>query len=174
MQTLFIECDMEEIWKAYNRYYEISNRGRVRNSETAHILAQNVNSGGYWYATLSRPTKYNLTVHRGMAILFIPNPLNKTQVNHINGNKLDNSIENLEWASQEENLKHAVDNKLMPQGTSSYLAKLDEEKVEAIRISLSKGIMQAALARQYGVDRGTISGIKLGRTWKHVRPDLYK
>lgn len=165
---------MEENWKAYNKYYEISDRGRVRNSKTGHILAQNVNGGGYWYVTLSRPTKYNLTVHRGMAILFIPNPFNKAQVNHINGNKLDNSLENLEWVSQEENLKHAVDNKLMPRGTSSYLAKLDEEKVEAIRISLSEGVMQATLAKEYGVDRGTISGIKLGRTWKHVRPDLYK
>ena len=163
---------MEEIWKEYSRHYKVSSHARVMNSLTGYILAQNVNGGGYYYCSLSMPMKYNLTVHRAVATLFIPNPLGKEQVNHKNGNKLDNSIENLEWVSQEENLRHAVDNKLMPSGVDSYLAKLDDVKVEAIKLRLRDGVGVSKIAKQYGVHAGTISGIKSKRTWKHVRPDL--
>lgn len=161
----------EEIWKDFNKYYSVSNQGRIRNKATQHILAQNINGGGYFYATLANP-KYNLTVHRAIAAAFVENPLLKPQVNHIDGNKLNNAIDNLEWVTQEENLSHAVLNKLMPSGTDSYLAKLNEASVEKIKLAFVAGIKSVNLAKEYKVDRGTISAIFKGRTWKHVRPDL--
>lgn len=160
-----------EIWLPHNSYYEISNFGQVRNRDSLHILAQNINSGGYLYVTLHNP-KYNLTVSRGVAKLFVANPFNKEQVNHKDGIKLNNHYLNLEWVTQTENLEHAVSTGLMPSGSKSYLAKLNEQSVEEIKLAFTKGFNQASQAKLFNVDRGTINGIFKKRTWRHVRPDL--
>ena len=165
---------MQEIWKLYpGAPYEVSNLGEVRNTSTGHILSQNINSGGYNYVSLHKPVKYNLTVSRAVAFLFVPNPDNKPQVNHIDGIKSNNDFTNLEWVTQEENLAHAVRTGLMPCGSTSYLAKLNESKVEQIKLDLCAGVKVSVLAKKYNVHAGTISGINNRRTWKHVRPDLY-
>ena len=101
---------MEE-WKIINEFqkYEVSNLGNVRNLKTKHILATNLKNG-YLLASLqdsSSKTKRR-SVHRLVALAFLENEHNKETVNHINGNKLDNKLENLEWATQKENVQHSI------------------------------------------------------------------
>lgn len=105
---------MEEIWKNIDGYggdYQISNLGRVRSnkSKTCKILAGSFSKqSGYYQIVLYKNSKPRLhTIHRLVAEAFISNPLNKETVNHKNGIKTDNSIDNLEWATYSENLKHA-------------------------------------------------------------------
>lgn len=75
-------------------------------------LKANVRPNGYYYFTITLGKEYgfkvkNISVHRLLAMKFIPNPLNKPFVNHIDGNKLNNKLENLEWVTRSENDKHA-------------------------------------------------------------------
>lgn len=102
-----------EIWKDIKNYentYEVSSYGRVRRKYSNRILKLEEKRNGYIQACLSQNNhvKYVL-VHRLVAIAFIPNDdiLLKTQVNHKNGNKHDNRIENLEWISPSGNRLHA-------------------------------------------------------------------
>lgn len=99
-----------EQWKAVNGWeqYEVSNCGNVRNAKTGRILKPGTNKHGYLKVVFSKNGKTkDQAVHRLVAEAFIANPSNKQQVNHINGNKKDNRIENLEWATQGENNLHA-------------------------------------------------------------------
>lgn len=100
----------EEIWKdikGYEGYYKASNLGRIKNSK-GKILKQYKNHKGYLILQLSKDGKSKtFIVHRLIAQAFIPNEENKEQVNHINCNKEDNNIENLEWVTNTENKKHA-------------------------------------------------------------------
>ncbi|MFB7142065.1 NUMOD4 domain-containing protein [Gottfriedia sp. NPDC056225] len=102
-----------EQWKSiletYGRY-EISNFGRIKNNRTGRIWNGSLNKKrGYYYLTVSIGNKTkNFLVHRLVAKYFIPNPFNKATVNHIDGNKLNNNLSNLEWCTYKENTAHAI------------------------------------------------------------------
>ncbi len=113
-----------EIWKdakGFEGYYEVSNYGLVRRKKTATfykdgrvaffsetILKATPNKKGYLRVYLSKKSKkHTKSIHRIVAETFIDNPENKKTVNHLNCNKLDNRVENLQWASNLENMQHA-------------------------------------------------------------------
>lgn len=101
-------------WKAlvgYEEQYEINTDGQIKRIKGTHanrILKVKLDRGGYWRVKISKDgatkTKY---IHRLLAQTFILNPANKDFVNHINGIKNDNSLENLEWVTHSENMLHA-------------------------------------------------------------------
>jgi predicted metal-binding protein len=101
---------MEEVWstiKEFNKY-EASNLGRIRNKETKKIKNPSIRKrDGYLEVSLQRDGKqYTKTVHRLVAETFIDNPDNKYAINHIDGNKQNNNINNLEYCTKSENELH--------------------------------------------------------------------
>lgn len=103
---------MTEIWKNIEGYenYQVSNLGRVKSlnyhhSGKEHILKCILNSSGYYKVNLYKDGKTkNLTIHRLVARAFIPNPENKSCIDHINTDKADNRVENLRWCTYKENM----------------------------------------------------------------------
>lgn len=116
----------EEIWKpilGYEGYYEACNKGYIRSvdrlvkckngvrTNPATILKPSLGQWGYEQVTLRKEgNKKTVRVHRIIAQTFIPNPDNLPQVNHIDGNKTNNCVDNLEWCDASHNMKHCFDN----------------------------------------------------------------
>lgn len=109
--------EITEIWtdiKGYEGLYQISNKGNIKSFISSKILSP-LFANGYLQVRLYKNSKsIRQKIHRLVAAAFIPNPANKPQVNHKNGIKTDNRVENLEWVTASENTRHAHKNGLCP------------------------------------------------------------
>jgi len=173
-----------EIWKdieGYKGLYQISNLGRVKSLKRKEIfgkktrirnekyLNQAIHKSGYLFVSLSKNnfTK-NFMVHRLVILSFIKNTQNKPQVNHKNGIKTDNILENLEWVTASENRIHAYKIGLCkPNGENHHLAKLTENQVRKIRYE-HKNLTQKEIAKIYNIKQVTVSDIRRNKNWKHI------
>lgn len=105
-------------------------------------------------------------VHRLVAISFLDNLENKRTVNHLDGDKLNNTLENLEWATDQENVSHAFKHGLSSnKGVKNSSAKLTEKEV--IEIKKLRGLEPHSLvAKRYNISKGHVSNIQRGYNWK--------
>lgn len=169
---------MNEEWKDIENYkglYQISNIGRVRSlsrfqSRTERLLKGEIDNRGYVRVRLSfknRTQKFQ--VHRLVALGFIPNPQNKPQINHINGNKSNNIYTNLEWCTESENMIHAFKTGLQSlSGEKNNQSKLRESEVREIKELLLAGVYHKDIALKYNMSRRCITDINLKKTWCNV------
>ena len=178
-----------EIWRGvegFEDYYEVSNKSRVRsldrvivysNGSTRNhkgdVLKPMQPKNQYPYICIRiNGSKINKYIHRLVAIAFIPNPYNKQQVNHINGIKNDNRIENLEWCTPSENGLHAYKNNLSNplNGSKAPWSILDEEKVLAVKrlFRMNKNFHRGNTAAKLGVNINTIVSIIKNRNWNYL------
>lgn len=174
-------------WKdviGYAGTYQVSNTGEVRSKRVVGyaLLSKWVNCG-YELVHLSKNgVQKQKRVHRLVAEAFIPNPNNYNEVNHKDGNKLNNFVENLEWCDSSYNQKHAytIGLKVQKQGELNPNAKLTNEQVKAIREECLSGASQKDIAMRYGISSSTVSRIHTGqRGYRlnnkiHLSNNMYK
>ena len=168
-----------EVWKdikGYESLYQVSNMGRVKSLPRLHhpyeqILAPHEVKGGYLQAELLRDgSKKGIKIHRLVAEAFIPNPEGKREVNHIDGDKHNNAVDNLEWVTSSENQMHAF-YVTKAQKMSTVLQKdLDGKPIRKWyginRASRALGIQAADISHCCSGQRKTAGGF----TWELIDP----
>lgn len=182
---------MVEIWKdvkGFGGLYQVSNFGNVKslskevinstlnNSKrivTEKILKQRCRkdkkSNYYSVQLCKNGIKKPFQTHRLVALHFILNTDNKPCVNHLNGNKQDNRVDNLEWCTYSENQNHAINTGLFKDKyENNPMAKLSNIQVLEIKQMLKVGCKQRDIAKKFNVHFGTISDIKNNKTWKDL------
>lgn len=140
-----------EVWKDIDNFptYQISNLGNIRRikSGRTRLLKPSVHRDGYLKISLWNTTgSYTRFIHRLVAEAFIPNPDNKPQVNHIDENKINNNLDNLEWLTAKENNIHGT-----------RLARLSQANSKPVRCSNGKTYSSAKeAAKELGLDNSAI------------------
>lgn len=170
-----------EIWKdikGYEGFYQISNFGNVKSLERlisevrlgkpikrkikSRIIKPSLTKSGYLFCFLynSNGVKKNHLIHRLVGVAFIPNSENKPTINHINGIKTDNSVNNLEWNTYLENGKHARDNKLnINFGENSKNHKITDLQVAEIRRLRILGETTYGIAKKFNITHCHVSDL---------------
>lgn len=154
----------------YEGLYEIDRQGNVysivsTSSRRKGIIKQQDNGTGYKRVNLfdkNGKTKKHY-IHRLVAEAFIPNPDNLPEVNHIDCNKNNNSVDNLEWCNRKDNLNHSYENGLKRTCENHGCHKLTWDNVHDIR---EKKLSQKEYAKKYKVSQSTISAIQSNKLWK--------
>lgn len=158
------------MWKRIPSFpnYLINTDGIIMNDKY-RVISAYTDRYGYKACTLfNNKIKKNRTIHSLVLEAFLRERKNGEQVNHINGNKEDNSLENLEYCTASENLKHAYKNGLKSaRGSKNSQSKLSEKDVLEIKLLLGK-ISQKEIAIKFNIDQSTVSNIKTGKLWSHV------
>lgn len=147
-----------EVWRdieSYEDVYEVSNLGNVRRKYTNKQLSYNTHKTGYLNVHLSnRKNKRRVNIHRLVAEAFIPNPENKPQVNHIDEDKTNNRVDNLEWVTAKENANHGTRNKRAGQNKSIKIKCLETGVIYGSLIECTKKL---------NVDNGDLSKVIHGK-----------
>lgn len=167
-----------EIWREVAGYenYRVSNFGRVYSLYKNKILSPTIAQTGYLQFCLCKDhNKKTFCVHRLVAITFIDNPLNKLEVNHRDGHKLNNYVDNLEWATRVENAQHSWNMGLQKpqQGENRYNAKLVNVDVVYIREN-PDSLNTYELAELFNMSQSSISEIQRGIKYKNVGGTLHE
>src|SRR5688572_11299398 len=144
--------------------YLVSSHGRLKRNSV--VITTPVSRIGYPRKYL-KDLKVNINIHREVAKAFISNDNDLPCVNHKNGIKTDNRVENLEWVTYKQNMNHAIDTGLKPilRGSKCGKSKLVESDVLVIRECLSKGFTQKSIADYFRLNPATISYINTRTNW---------
>ena len=150
-----------------NTKYIATSDGYIFNEKTGKYLKPQ-NNGQYYKVTLTfeNSQQKQFLLHRIIAECFIPNPMNKPEVNHKNGNKYDNRVDNLEWVTASENQIHSVKTGLKPHGTDLWNGKFSKEQVIEIIKRKHNGESCKKLGLEFGVCPSTICDISRGLRYK--------
>lgn len=157
-----------------NPYYAINIYGEIYSSYSNSYLSTFNDKG---YIRVGLMTKYgqkNISVHRlvMLAFVYVPNHY-ELEINHIDGNKTNNHISNLEWTTTSQNIQHAYNIGIHPKGENFYRSRLSNQEVIFICEELSKGIQIEEIAKSVDLDnwqeiRKLIYSIKDRMSWKHI------
>lgn len=169
MRKEIIEDLEGEIW-IKDSGYEISNKGRII-TQRGKLFKGSITSFGYVSANVEFDDGFHArNAHRAVAHVFIPNPNNLPEVNHIDGDKENNCVENLEWCTKKENQGHASYVLGKRIGSDCYKHKLTDKQVLEIYELCKEGkLTYKEIGENYSVSEYSISYIALGKSWKHLK-----
>jgi len=188
MKPILITC--QEIWKnipEFEGLYQVSNFGNVKSLERItknkqgtclrkeKLLSLNISNRGYVNVKLyntDKNIKKTISVHRLVSICFLDNFNQYKEINHIDGDKLNNNINNLEWCSRSHNVKETYRLNLRKgttyKGEGNNTSKLKNKDVVEIRTLYKKGVSLKEISQLFKVVPGTIGFIIKNQTWKHI------
>lgn len=165
-------------WKdiaGYEGVYAISSEGQVwsypKLGKPGRLRKIAIDGEGYKFIALQHnKVRTQPKLHRLLAEAFIPNPGHYPCVNHKDGVKLNNSLDNLEWCTYSYNIKHSFELGLSNQiGSRNAYSKLNENDVVQIKQLVRSGRTQKSVAEEFSISRAVVNGILKGVIWTHVR-----
>ncbi len=175
-----------EIWydiPKYENYFQISNKLRVRSlygwnkgglfkrKNPLIIKLVSCKNPGYYtigVGFVGFNNKKRLYIHRIVAEMFIPNPYNYKCINHKNGIKTDNRIENLEWCSHKQNIHHALDTGLIKIKVGQQQSNVKLTDIQVMEIFNIRNKTYVEIGKIYHVNPNTVKAIMIGRCWNHL------
>lgn len=181
---ILIPVGSQEEWRpvvGFEADYEVSSFGRVRRSLSSRprfltppgfLLKHTFYKGGYRRVSFFVDGKQRtIPVHRLVAKSFLTGYAPHRQVNHKNGIKGDNRVENLEWVTAQENVLHSWRMGLSTarRGEASGTSILSEREAKACLVLVANGVKSSLVASAFGVSAITISHLKNGHRWQHLR-----
>lgn len=184
---------MNEIWKEIDGsfYYAVSNTGKIKRLEhkkwckvnnsfstfkEKSLTPNNKNTKKYWRIAIfyKNGTKIYESIHRLVAKMFVDNPNNYAQVNHIDGDKNNNNNNNLEWCTNLYNMRHSHELGLRKNsynnmiGEKCHMNKYSEKLIRKIPILIEEGLSYTQVAIKLKIPKTLITEIKKGRAWKSL------
>lgn len=180
---------MSEVWKDipdFEGSYQVSNIGRVRSVDRVvickdgrvrkykgKVLKPSIGNSGYEQVMLYDDNGYNKSVHRLVLETFKPHVnMSSLEVNHMDGDKLNNHLTNLEWVTGRDNILHAHDTGLINiRGEGNPNTTLSNADVLEILQRLDTGELQRDIGLDYGVSKSCISMINTGQRWRSVKEE---
>lgn len=160
-----------EIWrdiKDYEELYQISNLGNIRSKKNCLNKKPSITNVGYYVVGLYNGKNKNYLVHRLVAQAFISNPNNYSDVNHKDGNKLNNNVNNLEWCSHKSNMVHARDILGVKTGPKGYIGKNSKLSKKVVQLDKNDNIIKiwdsiSDVERELKISNGNICSCIKGK-----------
>jgi hypothetical protein len=167
---------MLEEWKVYedgDYNFIVSNLGNIKNGNTGKLLYKRKDKNGYVTVRMSRNAEEKtFKAHRLVLLTFLPNPLGLPYVNHLNGIKDDNRLENLEWCTQKQNVRHAFNTGLITmKGSDNPKSIVNEDLVHEICqwFQSNPTLGAKAASEVFSVTHRVLSHIRCGESWEDIR-----
>ena len=152
-----------------NDYYIISTNGVVENINTGRTIKVKIGTNGYPDVQLMKDGKRkDFRLHRLVLEAFVSPRPPGMECRHLDGNRLNYSLDNLKWDTRSENMRNKTGHGTTNKGSKHWKAKLNEKQVIEIQELLKMGVSCIEIAKRFNVSRQCVSNIKFNRIWKHL------